>query len=212
MRFPVRIKLLTALLLLPQISNAAPDLSTPKSAAKSLFMAVEAQDQPAIIACFYTANAGEKELASVFADMIVSASKLNDACRQKYAINGTNLGTGIVGKEQISRVDSAQVKTEDQTATLTITGEPRPLRLRNTDGKWQLILSDYANLGTTDLPAQSKLLKSLTTVLNTTTAEVIAEKYATVEEAEQAIQQKLAAVMIAAADKPRTQPTTEPAK
>ena len=184
------------------------DLTSPKAAARSLVQAVEAQDGRAIVKVFYAADDEERELAQTFADLIVSARKLSDAARAEYGGAGSGLAAGFLSGAELANLDRAEIKQAGDVATLSFLGQSRPMRFHRTADHWQLIVRDFAN-SEDDLPRQVRLLKQVSGVFDEVSTNIAAEKYANPQDAESAIQTKLAVVMIKAAT-PATQPTTKP--
>lgn len=192
---------------------AEPDLSSPKTAAKSFYQAVSAQDADAIREVFYAPGDDERALARSFADLIVATKNLGGAAKAKYGASGDALGVSMIGKDEFAKLDAAEVKESGDSATLTPVGAGKPLTFHRAGGKWQLVLTDFA--GTTDggVPQQVVLLKRVTKVLGDMAVEIEAGKHPTAQDAEAAIQQRLAGAMIAAARAatgPATVPTTKP--
>ena len=186
-----------------------PDLSSPKAALKSLCKAVDAQDGAGILKVFYTADDVERDLARAFSELIVAGKKLNEAARQEFGSAGDGLGSGMMNPAELARLDQAEVKESGDSATLLPAGQSRAVRFHRTDGRWQLVIRDYANAGQ-DLPHQVSLLKKVAGVLDALADEVAASKFDTSEEAEAAIQTRLAHVMIRAATQATSRPATKP--
>src|SRR5206468_3173390 len=103
------------------------DLSSPKAAARSLYQAMQAQDDAAIAQVFYTPRPADRELAQAYAALIVSGKKLADAAREKYGTGGEAIGAGTVGPEELAQLDRADVKVTGDTAAMTIPGRPKPV-------------------------------------------------------------------------------------
>jgi hypothetical protein len=193
---------------------AEPDLSSPREAARSLYKAVDAEDGEAILKIFDARDESERELAKAFADLIVAGKKLADATKAKFNTSGESLGAGVITKEELAKLDQADVKEEGDIATLTTAGQARPMRFHRTGKQWQLIVADFANVEEIGVSHQVFLLKKVAGVMSDMAGEIQAGKYATNTDAEAAIQTKLANVMIAAArfatTKPSTAATTKP--
>jgi len=177
------------------------DYATPVAAARSLYTAVQAQDGPAIERAFYAPRPEDRDLAKAFADLIVSGKKLADAAKAKYGTTGEAIGGGTMGAEALARLDQAEVKsTGPDTATLTVPGQPKPVPMHRTpDGKWQVVIAEYAGAADADLPRQAALVRKVADALTESAGEIDAGKYPTPQAAESAIQTRLARVMIRAA-------------
>src|SRR6267378_1382900 len=112
-----RLTFMAAFLSVVQITLGAPargepDLSSPKAAARSLYQAVDAEDGEAILKIFYAKDDTERELAKAFADLIVSGKKLADAVKAKFNTTGESFGAGMIGKEELAKLERAEVKEE----------------------------------------------------------------------------------------------------
>lgn len=203
--------LLLAVLAAPLV--AEPDLSSPQAAARSLYQAMQAQDGDAIVRTFYAPRRQDQELARAFADLIVSGKKLADAAKAKYGTSGEAIGAGAVGPEEIAQLDRADVKVTGDTAAMTIPGRTKPVTFHHSsDGRWQLVLSDFAGAAEGDVARQTVLIRKVSEVLGETGDEVRADKYPTAQAAESAIQGKLAKVMIRAATQASSRPASHPAR
>lgn len=203
------IGLLLALVAAPLV--AEPDLSSPQSAARSLYQAMQAQDGDAIVRTFYAPRRQDNDLARAFADLIVAGKRLADAAKVKYGTSGEAIGAGTVGPEELAQLDRADVKVTGDTAAMTIPGRAKPVTFhRSPDGQWQLVLTDFAGAPEGDVARQAVLIRKVTEVLEETAEEVRADKYPTAQAAESAIQGKLAKVMIKAATQASSRPATRP--
>jgi hypothetical protein len=188
-----------------------PDLSSPKTAIKSLYEAVQAQDGDAVLKTFYAANEEERELARAFAGMIVAGRKLSGAAKERFGSAGEALGSGMMSAEEFSRLDQAELKETGDTATLAPLGRSRPIPFHRTEGRWQVAIREFAN-GELGLPRQTAMLKKVGAVFDEVAGEINAGKFATSQEAESVIQTRLANVLIRAATQATTQPATRGAK
>ncbi len=215
-----------ALMLVATARAADPDLSTPKAAIKSLQDAVAAQDGDAANQTLYAADQVDKDLARAFADLLVAGRKLNDATRDKFGATGPAAGAGAAAGEALAGLDKAQITINGDTATLTPAGaSPRPIHLKRAkDGKWQLVVRDFANAADPDLPAQTAVLKKVGQVFADIAAQIESDKFSGPQDAEAAIQSRLATILISAsrasaikadaaakaATRPATKPVTNP--
>src|SRR4051812_35378184 len=71
-----------------QTQPTAFDLSTPKSAAKSLVQAVEDGNGESVRKVMAADGPDQEKLAAAFSDVIVSGKKLTDAARAKFGAAG----------------------------------------------------------------------------------------------------------------------------
>ena len=195
----------------------APDLSSPKAAAKSLYQAVDRGDGEAIRAVFFTENDAQRQLADAYAEMILASKRLADVAKQKYAgaaAAADGLAQGAVTAEDVKRIDAAELKQDaPDRAALHLPLATRPMNFRKTDHGWQLVISDFAG-GTPDkIDGQVAMTREITGVIAEIAGGIESDKFATPQEAEQAIQHRMNEVMTRAVRKnmPATSPATQPA-
>jgi hypothetical protein len=173
---------------------AAPEIdpNSPKGAMKAFYEAMEAGDAAAVRALFHTSNDAEKELADAYAAQLVAARALGEATKAKFATAGDALSKGLPLRDEIARLDTAEVVVTGDKATLKIAGQPRPLRLFKVEGRWRVGLADYAG---DDLAGQAAALKDMAAVFQAVATDILADKFATPADAQRALQQKLQAVL-----------------
>jgi hypothetical protein len=192
----IAVTLLAVLLTVALRSSAAGpaevDPGTPKGTMKAFYEAMEAGDAAAVRASFHTASDAEKELADAYAAQLVAARALGEATKAKFATAGDALSKGLPLRDEIARLDSAEVVVDGDKATLKIAGQPRPLRLFKVDGRWRLSLADYAG---DDLTGQAAALRDMAAVFQAIATDIQADKFATPADAQRALQQKLQAVL-----------------
>jgi len=194
----------------PMARAGEPDLSSPKAAAASLYQAMQAQDEQAILKIFYAPQKADRDLAQAYADLIVAGKKLADAAKEKYGAANEAIGAGTIGVEGLAQLDRAEVKSTGDTATLTIPGQTKTVTFHRTGDRWQIVLSDFAGTAEGGTSRQVVLLKKVSEALSDTAAEIQAGKCPTAQAAEASIQGKLARVMIRAATQASTRPATKP--
>jgi hypothetical protein len=185
------------------------DLSTPKSAAKSLVQSVEAGDGEAIRKIMLAQGPDQEKLAGAFSDVIVSGKKLSDAARAKFGAAGEALGQGMITKDDIAKIDTAQVEEKDNTATLTLSGQAKPLVFQKQENEWRLKVMDFAGAVPDQIDKQRVLLGAVAHALTEATEEITSGRYANAADAEAAIKQKLNNVMVKNFQ-PTTAPTSKP--
>jgi hypothetical protein len=193
---------------------AEPDLSTPKTAAKSLFNAITAADRDAVAASLYSANAEQQQLASAMSDLIVAGKKLGDASRNRFGKSGDPIGRGMLDPADLTKIDAAEVNETGDTATLTVAGQPRPMSFRKQDGKWKLVITDFAGAAPDNIAKQIQLVRLMTEAIETSAREISAGDYKAPDAALTAIQQRLHGVMLQfyrpATTRSATMPSTSP--
>lgn len=191
---PVRTSVSLAVLLFTALLAAAADvdMSTPKGALKAFYEAMEAGDAAAVRASFHTANDTEKALADAYAAQLTAARALGEATKAKFATTGDALSRGLPLRDEIAKLDTAEVTVNGDKATVKLAGDAKPLRLVKSDGRWRLSLADYAG---DDPAAQTAALKDMATAFQTIAAEIQADKFPTAADAQRALQQKLQGVL-----------------
>lgn len=176
----------------PATTRAALDLSNPQAAAKSIFRAVEANDAMSLRVILYAATPQEKELAGAMADFVVAAKNMADAARARFGADADKMTQRMISPSELNRLDGAKVEINEDNAVLRPKGEGRKMHFRKDGEGWKLVINDFA----TGAPQQVATLKAVKLALDQARAEIAAGKYATAQDAEAAIQQKLYAVII----------------
>jgi hypothetical protein len=207
-----RLYALLILLLLPGAHMRAADIdpASPKGAMKSFYEAMEAGDAGAVRALFYTASDTEKALADAYAAQLTAAKMLGDAAKNKYGATGDALSKGMPVRDEIAKLDAAEVTIDGDNATLKLPGQPRPLRLVKFDGRWRLSIADFAGATPENIAGQTAVIKEMAGVFTTVAADITADKFAGAPDAQRALQQKLGGVLFNTLQKhpPSTAPTT----
>ncbi|HTL30274.1 MAG TPA: hypothetical protein VL282_13670 [Tepidisphaeraceae bacterium] len=185
------------------------DLSSPKSAAKSLVQAVEAGDGDALKKIMLSEGPDQEHLASAFSDVIVAGKKLSDAARVKFGAAGEAMGQGMITNEDIAKIDTAQVDEKGDKATLTIAGQAKPMNFQKKDDQWKLQVMDFAGAQPDSITKQRSLLGAVAHALNEAAEEISSGRYANVKDAEAAVTAKLNNVMVKNFQ-PTSAPTSKP--
>jgi hypothetical protein len=189
---------------------AEPDPSTPKGALRAFYEAMEAGDAAAVRACLYTATDAERQLADAYAAQLTGAKTLGDAAKAKFAAAGDALSKGLPVRDEIGRLESAEVKVDGPRATVRLPGQPRPLTMVQSEGRWRLALAAYAGATSPEsLAGQTAVLNDMAGVFQSVADEINADKFATATDAQRALQKKLQGVLFTALQK--NPPTTQPA-
>lgn len=189
---------------------ATPDLSSPKIAARSLYVAIQAGDVEAVRESLYQGNAQQGELAGAMADLIVAGKKLGDAARARFGKAGDALGRGMLDSNDLARLDQSAVEIKEDRAKLTVPGQPRPMSFRRQDGRWRLVIHDLTNATPESIAKQTALVHMMAESMKTSAAELTKGDYKTAEEAVTAIQQRLHNVMLTFNRPSTTRATTNP--
>jgi hypothetical protein len=200
---------------------AAPDLSSPKAAARSLFTAVSAGDRDGIRAALYADNGAQAELADAMADFITANKRLGDVAKARYGKAGDPLGRGMLDPSDLSRLDAAAVKRSGDAATVQVPGQPRPMTFRRQGEQWKLVITDFGGAQPQNIVRQTRLVARMAEAVDESAQEIESGKYPTPDAAAVAIQSKLHGVLLAfahpattraATTRAATQPTTTPAR
>ena len=190
-----QLSLLDALLFADNLLAADGDASGPKAAMKSFYQAMEAGDAAAVRQLFHAAGDAEKDLADACAAELTAARALGEAARNKFAATGDALSKGMPLRDEIAKLDGAQVAIDGDTAILKLPGQSKPLRLLKVDGRWKLSIADYAGVSADKIAGESAVHKDLAAVYNSVAADITADKFPTAQDAQRALQQKLQGVL-----------------
>ena len=202
----------TVITLLSGTVGAQVDTSSPKATVKSLYAAVERGDQAAITQLFVVENDSQGELAKAYANLILAGKRLGDAAKQKFPSATNNaLLQATISLEDAAKVDKAQVSVDGDNATLKTSGG-NPFSLRRVNGAWRVAIGSSDASRPDNRAGQLVLLMDLTSAMKQSADEIAADKYATIQDAESTLQQRLGAVSAKAmqTDAPASQPTTRP--
>src|SRR3954447_18955100 len=176
--------------------GAAVDLSSPKSAAKSFYEAMNNSDGSAMRDCLLIEGEDQQQLAGAFIDVILSGKKLADAAKEKFGPSGDKIAAGAISREDAGAIDKAAQSDDGDVSTLMIDKQSRPLKFRKTGAGWKLILLDFAGTKKELLGDQIKILTNLSAAMNDTSDDIAAGRFPTSADAEAAIQQRFSEVMV----------------
>ncbi len=189
--------------------EAKPDVSGPRAAIKALFEAIEAADSAAVRAQFQATTPQEIALADAYAEQIAAAKAFGDIAKTKYGVNGDSLTKGTPMRDSIAKLEQAEILVTGDQATVKMPGQARSLRLAKVDGRWRVVLSDYAGATPENIASQTAVLKEMGEVFRSVAADISADKFASTPDAQRALQQKLQAVIFNSLQK--NPPTSRPA-
>jgi hypothetical protein len=186
-----------------------------------MLAAVEMADGSALRDSFFASTEAQRDLVTAYADLIVAARHLRDSARDKFApdnIAAPNPAMvrdgslpGGPGPEDEQRLANAEVKIDGDTATVQLSDRPKPIKLQKTDNVWRIDLADYAAVQAGQLIEQTEVNRNLAAALEEASQEITAGKYASAQEAESAVQQKIHAVIAPQLKNLATsEPTTRP--
>lgn len=205
----------TAMMVWPTVVRAAYsdalDLSSPKSAAKSLYEAVDRGDADAIRQILLAQSDPQRDVADAFARLILSSKNLADAAKKRYGGAADAIAQGALPMSEIEQLDTAIVKETGDTATLQTKAMIKPMTFRRTAAGWQVEVADLT-AAPDKVAAQVTLTRDFADVFARIADDINAGKLATVQDAETAIQQQINEVMVRAArtNPPATRPASQP--
>jgi hypothetical protein len=196
----------------PAPASAPPEISlaTPKSAARSLYAAVERSDEAALREIFFAEDDDQRQLAGAYAHLMVQAKRLADAAKRKFPGASEGLAQGVVTAEQIAQLEQAAVEEKGDTAIVRPTTRgAKEMVFRKTAGGWRLVLTDLAGASKDGVTEQITVVSDLATAISETADDLAADKFASAQEAETALRTKVNAVVTRAVK--TNPPTTAPA-
>jgi hypothetical protein len=163
---------LAALVWLSQRSSPNVNLSNPKSAYRSFISAMAERDSVKALAAAYTTDNTQEEALRALGELWKAFGNFQAAIKTKFpkrAARGSETLRKSMQLESrgvnnyLRNLDSAEVKTERDTATIHIKGEKKPIRLRKMNGHWRV---DMSSLGDLPDPGVVPEYRKLTQVLN----------------------------------------------
>ena len=113
--------------------------------------------------------------------------------------------------EQAAQLAAATVHIDGDSATVSIPDRPMPIKLRQLNGEWLIDLADFASATPAQISEQAEVDHNLAAAIKEAADEITAGRYASAQEAESAVQQKIHAVISPAIKAiPATLPATVP--
>lgn len=185
-----------ALLSLPCATRAADiDPASPKGAMKSFYDAMEAGDANAVRALFFAANDAEKSLADAYTAQLTAAKTLGEAAKNKYGATGDALSKGMPVRDEIARLNTAEVTIDGDNAALKFPGQAKPLHMVRSEGRWRISVADFAGATPDNIAGQTAVINEMAGVFASVAADITADKFPTAPDAQRALQQKLGGVL-----------------
>jgi len=175
------------------------DLSTPKSAAKTMFHGISQGDRAAIAAVIYAADPQQQRLADATVDLIVNGKHLGDAARARFGDAAADpIAKGMLDPKDLSLIDNATVKTNGagDIATMEVPGQARPMSFHKQGDKWRLVITDFGGAAPENIARQTSLVRMMADAMDESARDVAAGKYASVDAAVAGIQRRLHEVML----------------
>lgn len=204
-----------------QTTSPAPD--DPRPAARAVLRALAEKDAAAVRALIDVPTEDHAPLADAVARLLVAGRRLADSATAKFGVaGGEQLGAGPITPADASTVDDARVEAGRESADVLLPGQTLPLKfVRRGDGAWRLSIAHYHGGRPENVADQAALLRMMADALDESATEIEQDRYATADDAEAAIKQKLnfvlmrklnpaAAAQPAPAAPPATRPTTRP--
>ncbi|HWP39367.1 MAG TPA: hypothetical protein VNL70_00480 [Tepidisphaeraceae bacterium] len=191
---------------------AQTDASTPKAAVKSLYAAVIRGDAQAVRNLLVVENDPDRKLVGAYAELILSGKKLSDAAKQKFPGAVGAFTQGTVSPEDAARVDAAPLTVEADLATLRLEDRQQTLKLQRQPDGWRLVMPDMVGDDPQHRIDRLALLTGLSEAMTLCAEEISGGKFATAQDAENAVRDRLGAVLDKAlkANFPTTKATTRP--
>jgi hypothetical protein len=173
----------------------AASTATPKGALKLLAAALRDGDADRIRQVMYSSNASEARMVAAMADMAKAMAALQRAAVKAFGREGAKEVVGdtdATDTESKAHIDSAEVKVQGDTATVTMEdGEEAPVVLKRVDGRWRLPMSELSRGA--DLAALEERLAGLaeqSSLVRELAEEVGSGKYASPAQAKEAWQSR----------------------
>jgi hypothetical protein len=201
-------------LILCGVSRAAEvDASTPQAAAKSLAAAISAADAAAVRRLILIEHDQGQQLLGAYTNQILAAKRLGETLKKRFPGVSDPFASGGIAPEDAARIDAATVNINADAATLKLPGREQPMKLRQVDGAWKVIIAEEPENQTPEHRAgQLALIQGFADAMNGAADDVAAGKFRDVDEARNALKERLAAVAAKALqiDPPTTRPTSAP--
>jgi hypothetical protein len=199
------------------VAASTPSAETPKGVLKLLAAGLRDGDTDRIRQVMYASNASETRMVAAMADMAKAMAALQRSAVKAFGREGAKEVVGdtdATDTDSKARIDSAEVKVNGDTATVTMEdGEEAPVVLKRVDGRWRLPMAELsrgADLAALEerlagLAEQSKLVRELAD-------EVGAGKYASPAQAHEAWQSRAMQASMRRVPPQRGASKREPAK
>jgi hypothetical protein len=174
-------------------SGGGTDLSSPKATMKTILDAMRRGDSATIQAASIN---GDPQVIDMMTKMGSGMSALRDAAVAKWGDAGKDIaGKGMPDFDK--SLENADVKENGDTATVTPTDTKEPITLKKVSGDWKLDWSQAKGLPSKDDVAKmAPMTGAMADAAKQTADEIKAGKYATVTDAQNALQQKMMASMM----------------
>lgn len=166
------------------------DQTSPQGTLKVFMLAVEAAETDKVRGCLHTTNDTEARYATAYAGVSISMGRLRSAAMARFGDKAAAVFRDSATRQKL--IDAATVKEEGDRATVTVKGEASPYQLIKADGVWKLSIGAMiAKKSAKDIEAELDYLRKYTAAVNTTSSEIAAGKYETIEAAFDALTKRI---------------------
>ena len=196
------IKALLAVVCLSAIPGCGDKADTPVQALENMRLAMLDGNKQAFLDC-YDVSGKQAEVVSAFYDFTTAARKFDESMRKAYgddAVTQAMIAAKDMSLENDKWIEDATVQIDGDTATVTLKGQPQPMRLINKNGLWKIDATSM--LGATapsgqDIEQQIKMFQALTKAV-TDVQQKIGQPGYTAEKVSQELAKATRAAMIQA--------------
>ena len=202
--------LATSLCLIANAWGADTPQEEVRTAAKSVYAAVEAGDGTALRSAIRVDAKTPAELVRAQVDLILSTKRLADLAREKLGDAGREFTRGTLSPGDEATLDKAEVTVDGEHATVMPAGQTMPMTFQKVAGQWKLV-AEYKGGLEQGMPQQIELIETLAAGFNETCEDFRAGRIKTADDLRASIQQKINNSLLNAA-KMTTRPTTQSAK
>jgi len=195
---------------LPATGPATEPADTPRAAYERLVVAMQQGDGATIRQLIVAQGEDERRLVDALADYAQAIARLRQAAVETYGAASARVLTGDPADQEkrLAAIRQAQQLIENDHATLNLHRPDTPLiLLRQIDGQWRVPLrAMLPNLEPAQIVQQVEETALQVHAFDETTADVLAGKYHTADEAAQVLRTRL----IRPANEPTTAAATRP--
>lgn len=190
------------------------DQTTPRGAVKMFFAANIRGDGPGLQSLLLGENPAEDGLIAAMGEQKTADHDLADALQAKFP-QEMKVDPAKRADEQVAlvgpQIDAADEHVEGDTATVSGRGGGKPFTLKRVDGRWRIPLSVLVrNADPEKLRKATHQIDIQVKVMRDAVADVNAGKYASIQEAQQGVKQKLFMEALADHQRSTSQPATQP--
>ncbi len=185
------------------LSQAAADYSTPKNAFRTYTKALADGDLQ-VLKNSVIATEKHNQLLENQITYAATEKKFRTACIKAYPAAAKDLADPT--QDTLAALEKAEVKIEDDTATLVTRDSLEPVVLKRVDGKWKVNLVEMYDPASVDDVLTFR--KALAAVMEDMTTDVDAHKYKSFDEVKNTLEMRVKMRMALPSEE---EPTTKPA-